>query len=532
MKKKIAYSISVFMIITIFGLFLVQQFQNNRTSRRRDEITKIASRQADLIGHRLSASLSSTFALAAIVKQGGGKVNDFDQLAEEMLSEYQSVANFQLAPDAIVQYVYPLSGNEKAIGHNLLEDQKRKKEAQLAIDSRELVVAGPFELIQGGMACIGRYPIFLSDGDKDIFWGFSIALIRIPQLLNEVSIGDLDDDGYLYQIWNDSGDGKNIFVNNEEQLSDPVEVIIDVPNGSWTLGVMPKKGWVIHLSHYLEIGLVVIIGSLGGLITSRTIGQSDHLRDEIKKRTKELERVSEDNRNIADTLQQAVLEVPASVKGIEYKKVYHSATEEADVGGDFFNIFELEDDKVGIVIGDISGQGLQAATLNSIVKNAVKAYSYREDSPAKVVRMTDELVRRSSADNIFVSLFFCVLDVNTGKLIYCNAGHPAAILSKENSSEEILVSKSPVIGTFVEFNYLDSVTFVASGDTLVLYTDGVIEARESGLFYGEERLMAAIRASGPTDNIPEKILESIMRFTGNILTDDIAIVSIKLADDI
>ncbi len=489
----------------------------------------IASRQAVLIENRLNASLSSTFALASIIRQGDGMVSDFDQLAEEMLSEYESVTNLQLAPDAIVQNIYPFAGNEKAIGHDLLEDPNRKDEAQRAIDSREMVVAGPFELIQGGLACVGRYPVFLSGEDEDIFWGFAIALISIPQLLDGVNTGDLRDDGYRYQIWKETDDGeKIIFVNGEDRLSDPVEAIINVSNGSWILGVMPEKSWSLHFSHYLEIGLVMIIASLGGMITGRTVGQADYLRAEIKKQTKELERVSEDNRNIADTLQRAVLEVPASVKGIQYNKVYHSATDEADVGGDFFNIFELEGDKVGIVIGDISGHGLQAATLNSIVKNAVKAYSYRENSPAKVVWMTDDLVRRSSADNIFVSLFFCVLDISTGKLTYCNAGHPAAILSKESASEELLVSKSPVIGTFIEFDYHDSVTFISEGDVLVLYTDGVIEARGSGLFFGEERLMAAIRATASTENIPEKILANLMRFTGNILTDDVAIVSIKL----
>jgi len=532
MTKKIAYSLAVFTLILLFGLYIVEQFENSRKTINHEEVYEVAARQANLIEHELNASLSATFALASIIKQGNGKIDEFDRLAEEMLNEYRGVTNLQLAPDAIVSNIYPLEGNEKAIGHNLLEDENRRKEALLAIDSRELVLAGPVELIQGGVACIGRYPVFLTYDDQDVFWGFTVALIRMPQLLDGVNIGDLEDDGYRYQIWNETEDGKkNIFVNNEIEFSDPVEAIVNVPNGQWTLAVMPKNGWSLHISYYLEIGLVLIISMLVGFITSRSVGQAEFLRDEIKSRTEELERVSDDNRNIANTLQRAVLEVPSKVKGIRYKKVYHSATDEADVGGDFFNIFELEDDKVGIVIGDISGQGLQAATLNSIVKNAIKAYSYHEESPAKVVKMTDDLVKRSSDDNVFVSLFFCVLDIDTGKLIYCNAGHPAAVIIKENLGEEILVSKSPVIGTFVEFNYLDSVTIIAKGDALILYTDGVIEARKGNEFYGEERLIATINAARASDNIPEMILESIMRFTGGTLSDDIAIVSIGLDED-
>ena len=145
--------------------------------------------------------------------------------------------------------------------------------------------------------------------------------------------------------------------------------------------------------------------------------------------------------------------------------------------------------------------------------------------------MTDDLVKRSSADNVFVSLFFCVLDNKNGKLIYCNAGHPAAMLMKENIDDEILISKSPVIGTFVEFNYLDSVTFISQGDVLVLYTDGVLEARKGNQFYGEERLVSLINESRSSKDIPKMILESIMRFTGGTLSDDIAIVSIKLDED-
>ena len=109
-----------------------------------------------------------------------GEIQNFDALADNIIANYGGISSLQLAPQGIVTQIYPLEGNEKAIGHNLLKDPARRTEALKTIQSRKLTLAGPFELIQGGKAVIGRLPVFSADKDgTDNFWGFTIVLILI-----------------------------------------------------------------------------------------------------------------------------------------------------------------------------------------------------------------------------------------------------------------------------------------------------------------------------------------------------------------
>lgn len=113
-----------------------------------------------------------------------------------------------------------------------------------------------------------------------------------------------------------------------------------------------------------------------------------------------------------NTLQQALLTVPAEIKGISYGHLYRSATATAKVGGDFYDIFELEHDRVDIVIGDVSGKGLEAATLTSLAKNTIKAYAYEGNSPAEVITRMNDVVRKALTSAAFITVFFGILDIN------------------------------------------------------------------------------------------------------------------------
>lgn len=233
-------------------------------------------------------------------------------------------------------------------------------------------------------------------------------------------------------------------------------------------------------------------------------------------------------RNIADTLQSALLAVPENIPGLTYGTLYRSATEAARVGGDFYDTFEIEHGKVGVIIGDVAGKGIEAAALTIVVKNTIKAYTYEDATPALVMTKTNDFITRISPPDNFVTVFFGVVDMQTSTLTYCNAGHPPAIIKRKSGAVELLEEYSPVIGAFAGMHYRDAKATFQEGDILLLYTDGIVEARCSdGEFFGEERLVELIKnlPEGARE-MPQAIFDTVTGCTGGILSDDVALLSL------
>lgn len=234
-------------------------------------------------------------------------------------------------------------------------------------------------------------------------------------------------------------------------------------------------------------------------------------------------------RTISDTLQEALLTVPEHIEGVEYGYLYRSATEAARVGGDFFDIFELEHDQIGMVIGDVSGKGLEAATLTSLVRNTIRAYAYEDISPASIMAKTNNAVKKAVPMSNFITVFFGIVNMRTGGLTYCSAGHPPAIIKRKENGALLLATSSPIIGAFPGIEYVDDTAVIKKGDILLLYTDGIIEARCNGDFFGEERLVNFIGGlkSIPAKELPQLIFDEVMRCTGGELSDDVALFSLS-----
>ena len=240
----------------------------------------------------------------------------------------------------------------------------------------------------------------------------------------------------------------------------------------------------------------------------------------------------EAERNIADILQETLLTMPEKIEGIDLGYLYHSATEAARVGGDFYDLFELKHGKIGILIGDVSGKGIEATALTTVVKNTIKAHSYEDGTPARVMSKTNDLLVRVSAPGNFVTVFFGILETATGKLSYCSAGHSPAMIKRGSGGVELLEKHSPVIGAFSGMHYRSSRVALAKGDILVLYTDGVIEARCDGELYGEERLVKLVGSLEPiaAREMPQAIFSDVKACSHDKLSDDIAILSLSLKD--
>jgi serine phosphatase RsbU (regulator of sigma subunit) len=239
-------------------------------------------------------------------------------------------------------------------------------------------------------------------------------------------------------------------------------------------------------------------------------------------------RLYEAERNIADILQESLLIMPDHIDGIEFGHLYHSATEAAKVGGDFYDIFEIDSERVGLILGDVSGKGIEATSLTSIVKNTIKAHAFENNDPGSIMAKANEMVLRSSPPSIFVTVIYAILNKATGDIIYCDAGHPPAIIRKSSSDIEMLAEHSPIIGAFENMQYINGRATLRNGDVLILYTDGVIEARRDDEFFGEERLVSLVKntVSMETKSIPNAIFNQVQSFTNYKLSDDVAILAV------
>ena len=290
-------TLSFLATLTVCGAFAAVSWQALSFYQQKTAVV-IAANQSSVLQERLSRSLSTTYALASVLRQGEGKIASFDALAAEMLKQYGGISSLQLARNGVISNVMPLAGNEKALGHDLLKDPTRNKEAFLAIDSHKLTLAGPFELIQGGVAVIGRLPVFLPDRfGTEQFWGFTTAMIRIPELLASSNLARLLESGYDYQLAHVHPDtGKRVVFasSTSAPIEDPVVRKIAVPNGTWYLSIAPTHGWVHPYLSIAAVAGMLLASVLVALFTHTLLRQPILLRRDVAARTDELAKINRD----------------------------------------------------------------------------------------------------------------------------------------------------------------------------------------------------------------------------------------------
>ena len=245
------------------------------------------------------------------------------------------------------------------------------------------------------------------------------------------------------------------------------------------------------------------------------------------------EEAREQDKRIAQALQTGMRNELQEVEGITAEAVYSSATAAASVGGDFYDLIRLPGRRACVIMGDVSGKGVEAASVSAAVKTALGAYAWEGLAPARMVRSLNEFLLGFSRLETFATLFVGLIDLSDSTIRYCSAGHPPAIMVSADASEtSILDVQSGVVGAFHDIAYQDGVTRFSPGDVLLLYTDGTTEARDpSGAFFGEEGLRDAVMrecADGkPFEGFVGRLLGALDDFTENNLDDDVAMVALR-----
>ena len=240
-------------------------------------------------------------------------------------------------------------------------------------------------------------------------------------------------------------------------------------------------------------------------------------------------RMYQSEHDIAETLQTALLALPQRIPGLEFAHLYHSATEAARVGGDFYDLFELEHGRVGITIGDISGHGVEAAVLTSLVKNTIRVQAADNKAPDVAMASASKILFDESAPEIFATVFFGVFNCKDGVLEYCNAGHTTGACISPHGNVRPLPANSPLVGAFPAEEFHLSTERLGDGDILFLYTDGLTEARGDTERFGEDRLfdLLAQERDGEPGKTMSRVVDKVLAFANGRLTDDLAVLAVQ-----
>jgi PAS domain S-box-containing protein len=253
------------------------------------ETSNVALDARDQLGIALLHGLSATQTVALCVE------NDilpqhFDSVAPRIAGAYNSLDAIELTIGGVVQYVYPYAENKKAIGFNILTDSLQKDEALLAIKNRTLIFAGPLNLVQGGLAVVGRGPVFRKRNGEEYFWGFTIVIIRMPTLIKYAHLDELSSRGYAYRLSKRNPEtGVEVpFYNKNVSLDHSVAVPVVVPNGEWTLEVAPINGSQAVTKTIPTLLLSLLLSFLGGAFVWYMARQPRQLQILVERRAAEL----------------------------------------------------------------------------------------------------------------------------------------------------------------------------------------------------------------------------------------------------
>ena len=250
----------------------------------------------------------------------------------------------------------------------------------------------------------------------------------------------------------------------------------------------------------------------------------------------ELEALYNRERLIAGQFQQSLLPTvqdDEQVDAIQFAHKYQAALDESYIGGDFFDLFSLGEHTQGVVMADVSGKGLKAAVQTAMLKYTLRGFALEDpDSPARVLaRVNDVLCSPMSSHDGFVTLFYGVLDTRTGELTYANAGHEPPLLRMAGGGAVCPLPDCDglALGAMSGVPYEECRTALAPGDLLLLYTDGLTEARaDDGSFLELEGLTALLpRTDVSATECIRAVYSGVSAFAGDVRRDDVAMLALR-----
>jgi len=257
----------------------------------------------------------------------------------------------------------------------------------------------------------------------------------------------------------------------------------------------------------------------------KAVKQALKARDELLAIHRELD--------IANSIQQSILPrtFPPYPERTDFE-IFADMLPAREVGGDFYDLFLIDEDRLGFIIGDVSGKGVPAAIFMAMSRTLLKAIALRGLPPAECLNHANVVLSTESQTAMFVTVFYGILDTSSGEMIYANGGHnPPYILNRVGGVQSLESKGDLVVGMMEEFKYTEHRTRLDVGDCVFLYTDGVPEALDgSDNMYTDERLATVLESLGnsPIDGIVRSVIADVHAYaTGSPQSDDITSLAVR-----
>jgi serine phosphatase RsbU (regulator of sigma subunit) len=252
------------------------------------------------------------------------------------------------------------------------------------------------------------------------------------------------------------------------------------------------------------------------------------LLEELAQEMRERERIEQDLR-VARSIQQTSLPKEApKLEGWEIYPLYRPARE---VGGDFYDFFELKDGYLGIVVGDATGKGVPAALVMASARSMLRAVAQASESPGDALRRVNDPLATDIPPNMFVTCFYAILDSRSGRLFYANAGHDLPYLRHGDGDTEELRARGMPLGLMPGMDYEEKELVLEAGEAALFYSDGLVEAHDpKGEMFGFPRLRALIAKHADEErSLGDFLLEKLYTFVGEgwKQEDDITLLTLR-----
>jgi serine phosphatase RsbU (regulator of sigma subunit) len=272
------------------------------------------------------------------------------------------------------------------------------------------------------------------------------------------------------------------------------------------------------------VGLANLVSQVATAIFMRREIQAREQR--LKQQAHARERIEQELR-VARRIQQASL--PEAVPALEGWEISPSYRPAREVGGDFYDFLELEDGRLGLVVGDATGKGVPAALVMSTTCGMLRAVTQASNySPGEVLQRVNEALFARIPPNMFVTCFYAILDPESGHLLYANAGHDLPYLHRNGDAEELRARGMP-LGLMPGMGYEEKEINLGAGDGALFYSDGLVEAHNSeGEMFSFPRLQALVAAHAEGEPLVDFLMEELYSFTGERWEqeDDITLVTL------
>jgi serine phosphatase RsbU (regulator of sigma subunit) len=521
-----AVAVGIVGILVTGALALISATQYNHNEHR------LLKLRTDDAGSVLGASVPSIQTILASAASVADVTNGNVQKFTKFMAPYAGPGK-QFASVSLWKLSSPMSGPLTVIGvtPELSTSINRAVPffAQVRTSSKVAVIG----LLQSSQPRLG-YGFGTPGAGPYVAYGESVLPAdRRTQVQSRSSFSDLNFAIYL----GSTPRAQNLLVGDATKLpSTGTHSTVSVPFGNTFLtlvvsargslaGALPRDlPWIVAIA-----GLILSLGAAA--LTSRLIDRRTHaerLAGSLERIAEENRRLYSEQRSIAQTLQHALLpdKLP-TVPGMETSARYEAGVEGVDIGGDWYDLIALDDKRLLLVVGDVSGRGLRAAATMASLRYAIHAYAAQNDPPATILTKLSKLVSVGSSGQL-ATILCALVDVDAHRLTVTSAGHLPPLLLSNGSATYVQSEVGVPIGVSTSATYTSTDVSTPPSATLLAFTDGLVERRGESLDAGLARLREA--AAGNHAELDDLLGELLVELRHDGAEDDTAIAGLRWLD--